>query len=123
MLTCDFWQKPQLPENLTVNSPHPGKAKESDTLDYEYVSAQNFCQIDSKPTDIVQITTFHDHNNPPVGLAKKSKLGSPPLEGPEFVQGGEEFQAPLNADSNPHTLDQTQEQSQTRVFKTRVSAL
>ena len=80
------------PPSITIsNSPHLGKSRESDTLDYQSVSAQTFDQIDTKPTDILQLTTIHDHIHSPVDLAKPSKLGIPPLEGPEFVQGGEEL--------------------------------
>ena len=92
-------------------------------MDYQSVSAQTFDQIDTKPTDILQLTTIHDHIHSPIDLPGPSKLGNPPLKDPEFVQDSEESQPPLNMDLDPHTLDQTQEQPQTRVFKTRVSAL
>lgn len=104
------------PPSITAsNSPHPGKSRESDTLDYQYVSAPTFDRIDTKPTDILQITTLYDHNNPSVGLAKPSKVRNPPLEGLEFVQDGEELQPPPKVDSDPHILDRFQKQPQTRV--------
>ena len=89
------------PSITAVNPPHRGKSKEYNIPIYQSVSAQTFDQIDTKPTDILQLTTIHDHIHFLVDLAKPSKLGNPPLEGPGF---------------DPHTLDQTQEQPQTRVF-------
>ena len=85
---CDVCKTSLLPENILVNSPHPGKSKESDTLDCQSVSKKTFGRIDINPTYIFPITTIDDHIRSPVNLMKPSKFGSPPLQGPELVQDG-----------------------------------
>ena len=74
---CDVFQTSLLPENFPVNSSHPGKSKEYDTLDYQYVTAQTFGQINNKPTDNHPITINNDQIHSPVDVTKPSKFGSP----------------------------------------------
>lgn len=39
---CDVWQTFLLPKNISVNSPHPGKSKKSNTLDFQSAGVQTF---------------------------------------------------------------------------------